>query len=58
MSLNKSDAEEFSKSLEQIGEGWFRQLALGIKLGAPEALGRAIADVLGASKKYKSVTRS
>jgi hypothetical protein len=37
--IEKSDAEEFSQSLEQIGEGWFRQLALGIKLGAPEALG-------------------
>jgi hypothetical protein len=39
MNLCKQDAEEFSQSLEQIGEGWFRQLALGIKLGAPEALG-------------------
>jgi DNA-binding NarL/FixJ family response regulator len=39
MSLERIDAEEFSQSLEQIGEGWFRQLALGIKLGAPEALG-------------------
>ena len=37
--LTKPDAEEFSQSLEQIGEGWFRQLALGIKLRAPEALG-------------------
>ena len=36
--LTKIDAEEFSQSLEQIGEGWFRQLALGIKLRAPEAL--------------------
>jgi hypothetical protein len=39
--LERPDAEEFSQSLEQIGEGWFRQLALGIKLGAPEALGLA-----------------
>jgi hypothetical protein len=39
MGIDRSDAEEFSQSLEQIGEGWFRQLALGIKLGAPEALG-------------------
>jgi hypothetical protein len=39
MSLERLDAEEFSQTLEQIGEGWFRQLALGIKLGAPEALG-------------------
>jgi hypothetical protein len=39
MILEKIDAEEFSQSLEQIGEGWLRQLALGIKLGAPEALG-------------------
>jgi phage N-6-adenine-methyltransferase len=37
--ITKPDAEEFSQTLEQIGEGWFRQLALGIKLGAPEALG-------------------
>jgi hypothetical protein len=37
--ITKQDAEEFSQTLEQIGEGWFRQLALGIKLGAPEALG-------------------
>jgi hypothetical protein len=50
MSLEKIDAEEFSQSLEQIGEGWFRQLALGIKLGAPEALGltrRQWADRIG-----------
>jgi hypothetical protein len=32
--ISKQDAEEFSQTLEQIGEGWFRQLALGIKLGA------------------------
>jgi hypothetical protein len=37
--IDKHDAEEFSQSLEQIGEGWFRQLALGIKLKVPEALG-------------------
>ena len=36
--INKQDAEEFSQTLEQIGEGWFRQLALGIRLGVPEAL--------------------
>jgi len=38
-SLTKLDAEEFSQTLEQIGEGWFRQLALGVRLGVPEALG-------------------
>ena len=37
--LTKLDAEEFSQTLEQIGEGWFRQLALGVRLGVPEALG-------------------
>jgi hypothetical protein len=37
--LTKPDAEEFSQTLEQIGEGWFRQLALGLRLGVPEALG-------------------
>jgi DNA-binding NarL/FixJ family response regulator len=37
--LANNTAEEFSQSLEQIGEDWFRQLARGIKLGAPEALG-------------------
>jgi DNA N-6-adenine-methyltransferase (Dam) len=50
MILTKPDAEEFSQSLEQIGEGWFRQLALGIKLGVPEALGlsrRQWADRIG-----------
>jgi hypothetical protein len=36
--LTKLDAE-FSQALEQIGEGWFRQLALGVRLGVPEALG-------------------
>jgi hypothetical protein len=48
--IDKHDAEEFSQTLEQIGEGWFRQLALGIKLGAPEALGltrRQWADRIG-----------
>jgi hypothetical protein len=48
--ISKQDAEEFSQTLEQIGEGWFRQLALGIKLGVPEALGltrRQWSDRLG-----------
>jgi hypothetical protein len=48
--ITKPDAEEFSQTLEQIGEGWFRQLALGIKLGVPEALGltrRQWSDRLG-----------
>lgn len=37
--MDHDDAREFSDSIEQIGEGWFRQLALGIKLRVPEVLG-------------------
>src|SRR5580704_7650338 len=62
--LTKPDAEEFSQALEQIGEGWFRQLALGIKLGVPEALGltrrewsdRIGVTVRGAAERRGAVT--
>jgi hypothetical protein len=37
--MTSDDAIEFTEALEQTGEGWFRQLALGIKLKVPEALG-------------------
>ncbi len=64
MSLEKIDAEEFSQTLEQIGEGWFRQLALEIKLGVPEALGltrrqwsdRIGVTVRGAAERRGAVT--
>jgi hypothetical protein len=62
--IEKPDAEEFSQSLEQIGEGWFRQLALGIKLKVPEALGlsrrewsdRIGVTVRGAAERRGAVT--
>ncbi len=37
--MTLEDAREFSQSLGQIGEGWFRQVALGVKMRVPEALG-------------------
>jgi DNA-binding NarL/FixJ family response regulator len=62
--IKRPDAEEFSQTLEQIGEGWFRQLALGIKLGIPEALGltrrqwsdRIGVTVRGAAERRGAVT--
>lgn len=55
--ITKPDAEEFSQSLEQIGEGWFRQLALGIKLEIPEALNltrREWADRIGVKVRNRA----
>ena len=37
--MEEDDALEFSRSISQIGEGWFRQVALGVKLHIPETLG-------------------
>jgi hypothetical protein len=37
--LSVDDAEEYTQSLSQIGAGWWRQIALGFKLGVPDALG-------------------
>jgi len=37
--IDTADAEEYTQSLTQIGEGWFRQVAFGVKLGVPAALG-------------------
>jgi hypothetical protein len=37
--MERVHAEEFTQSLQQIGEGWYRQVALGFRLGIPEALG-------------------
>jgi phage N-6-adenine-methyltransferase len=37
--LNRDDAEEFSQSLSQIGEGWWRQIAWAHRQQIPESLG-------------------
>lgn len=42
--MKREDAEEFTQSLGQIGEGWWRQAALGIRLGIPKLLGYAGPD--------------
>jgi hypothetical protein len=39
MSMNKPDAQEWLESLQQVGEGWWRQVALAIRMGAHKALG-------------------
>jgi transposase-like protein len=39
VTLSASDAEEYTQGLSQIGAGWWRQIALGFRLGVPEALG-------------------
>jgi hypothetical protein len=53
--MEKHDAQEFSDSLGQIGEGWYRQVALGVKLGVPKALGISREDWCG---KFKVTMRS
>ena len=37
--LSPDDAEEYTQTLEQFGDGWIRQLALGVKMGVPALLG-------------------
>jgi hypothetical protein len=39
MNINEHDAREFTESIGQIVTGSYRQVALGIKLGVPKALG-------------------
>lgn len=39
LNISEEDAEEYSKSLAQIGEGWWRQVAWAFRQGIPEALG-------------------
>lgn len=39
LNISAEDAEEYSESLAQIGEGWWRQIALAFRMGMPEALG-------------------
>lgn len=37
--MDPVDAEEYTQALGQIGSGWWRQIALGQRLGVPAALG-------------------
>lgn len=37
--VNSADAQEWLESLQQVGEGWYRQLALAVRAGAHTALG-------------------
>lgn len=42
--ISIEDAEEYTLALAQVGAGWWRQRALGIRLGVPRALGLSIED--------------
>jgi predicted transcriptional regulator len=37
--MDKNEAQEYSESLAQIGQGWYRQIAWAARQGIPEALG-------------------
>ena len=37
--ISREDAEEYSRSIAQIGEGWWRQIAWAFRQQIPEALG-------------------
>jgi hypothetical protein len=37
--VNRSDAEEYTQALGQVVAGGYRQVALGVRLGVPKALG-------------------
>lgn len=48
--LDKADAQEWLESLQQVGEGWWRQVALAVRAGAHKALGmerREFAQAIG-----------
>lgn len=48
--LNKDDAQEWLESLQQVGEGWYRQVALAVRANAHKALGmerREFAQAIG-----------
>ena len=45
--INTPDAEEWLSSLQQVGEGWYRQVGLAIKAGAPKALGMTRKEFAG-----------
>lgn len=40
--ISPEDAEEWTQSLAQVGAGWWRQVALAVKQGAPAALGLSL----------------
>jgi transposase len=42
--MNAEDAEEYTQSLEQVFTGSWRQIALGDRLGVPDALGLSTRD--------------
>ena len=37
--INQTDAQEWLESLQQVGEGWYRGVALAVRVGAPKAMG-------------------
>lgn len=37
--MNREDAQEWLESLQQVGEGWYRQVALAVRANAHKALG-------------------
>lgn len=48
--LNQADAQEWLESLKLVGEGWWRQVGLAVRAGAPKALGitrREFAQAIG-----------
>lgn len=48
--INSADAQEWLESLQQVGEGWYRQVALAVRAGAHKALGmerREFAQAIG-----------
>lgn len=42
--ISVADAEEYTQSLAQVGAGWWRQRALGIRLGVHQSLGLSIEE--------------
>jgi hypothetical protein len=48
--LDRADAQEWLESLQQVGEGWYRQVALAVRANAHKALGmerREFAQTIG-----------
>ena len=43
-SLSAEDAEEYTAALGQVVAGGYRQVALGVRLGVPQALGLTVGD--------------
>lgn len=43
-SVRREDAEEYTEALGQVAAGSFRQIALGMKLGVPQALDLSIPE--------------